>query len=148
EKPPSGTSPTTKRASTTTGGSQTGGAEKEPDAQRLPFSNFVANASIARVYLREVVVNDFQTQVKIDGGHVVMDPFKMALNGSPVIAGADIDMGVPGYKYNTSFDLRSVPLAPLVNTFSPDRKGQVGGTLTAQAKVVGQGITGANLQKN
>jgi hypothetical protein len=37
---------------------------------------------------------------------------------------------------------------PIVNSFQPDRKGQVGGTLTAQGKVTGSGTTGASLQKN
>ena len=35
-----------------------------------------------------------------------------------------------------------------MNSFQPERKGQVGGTVTAQARVSGAGITGASLQKN
>jgi hypothetical protein len=44
--------------------------------------------------------------------------------------------------------MNSVPLAPLVNSFQPERKGQIAGTLTTQAKIKGQGTTGASLQKN
>jgi len=57
-------------------------------------------------------------------------------------------LSVPGYKYDTSLDMNSVPLAPLVNSFQPEQKGKIGGTLTTQAKVKGQGTTGASLQKN
>ena len=42
----------------------------------------------------------------------------------------------------------AIPLAPLVNSFQPERKGQIGGTMTAQGHISGAGITGASLQKN
>jgi hypothetical protein len=77
-----------------------------------------------------------------------VSPFKLTLNGAPVNTTVDLDMGVPGYKYALAFNAQAIPLAPLVNTFQPDRKGQVGGALTAQAQISGIGTTGTNLQKN
>jgi len=124
------------------------GPAKEPEGMKLPLKNFVAEVAIDRMYLHEVEVTNLQTTAKIDGGHVVLNPFKLALNGAPVNANADLDLGVPGYKYDAGFSLQAVPLPPLVNSFAPDRKGQIGGTLSAQAKVTGAGITGASLQKN
>jgi hypothetical protein len=41
-----------------------------------------------------------------------------------------------------------IPLAPLVNSFQPERKGQLGGVLIASASLKGAGVTGAGLQKN
>ena len=64
------------------------------------------------------------------------------------IATLDLDLGVPGWKYDLSLSAQAVPLTPLVNSFQPDLKGQVGGTATAQARVTGAGVTGASLQKN
>ncbi len=122
--------------------------EQEPPAKQLPLKNFTADASIQRLYLHEVEITNFQTTVKIDGGHVVMNPFQLGLNGAPVKSGIDVDLGVPGYKYDVSFNAQAVPLAPLVDSFEPDRKGILSGTLTAQAKVNGTGTTGASLQKN
>jgi hypothetical protein len=61
---------------------------------------------------------------------------------------ADVDMGVPGYKYDLTFGAQSVPLTPIVNSFQPERKGQIGGTFTANAKIKGIGTTGASLQKS
>ena len=84
---------------------------------------------------------------KIDGGHVVMKPFQLVLNGAPVNATADLDLGVPGYKYDVGFNAQGIPLAPLVDTFQPARAGQMGGTLNANAQIGGAGITGASLQK-
>jgi hypothetical protein len=62
-------------------------------------------------------------------------------------ANVDLDMGVPGYKYDLSFGAQAVPLAPLVNSFQPERKGQLGGTFTANAKISGTGTSGESLQK-
>jgi len=123
-------------------------AEKEPDAVKLPLRNFTAEVNIGHCYLREVDIANFKTTTKIDGGHVLVKPLQLTLNGAPVNANVDLDMSVPGYKYDTSFAAQAIPLAPLVNSFAPDRKGDISGTLTANAKVSGAGTTGANLQKN
>jgi hypothetical protein len=114
----------------------------------LPVKNFTVAADIGKFHLREVEITHLQTTVKADGGHVTIKPFQLTLNGSPVNASVDLNLGVPGYKYDLDFGADRVPLAPLVNTFVPDRKGQMGGTFTAQAKLSGAGITGAGLQKN
>lgn len=142
EKP--ATAPTAPAQPSTTGG----GPEKEPEPVTLPLHNFTADANIRLVYLHEVEIADFQASTKLDGGHVVLNPFKLSLNGAPVNSTIDADLSVPGYKYNVSFGAQRIPLAPLVNSFQPDRKGQVGGTLTAQAQIAGAGTTGVNLQKN
>ncbi|HSU57276.1 MAG TPA: hypothetical protein VLT36_24760 [Candidatus Dormibacteraeota bacterium] len=122
--------------------------QKEPGPTTLPFKNFTADVNIGRFYLRELEITNWVTTAKVDGGHLVLNPFQLALNGAPVKANADIDLGVPGYKYDTSFGMQAVPFAPLVNSFAPERKGQMGGTLTVDAKVAGAGITGPNIQKN
>jgi len=123
-------------------------AGQEPTAVKLPLQNFMLTADIGRLYLHEVAVFNLNTAVKIDGGHVVLKPFQLALNGAPVNATADVDLGVPGYKYNVGFSAQNVPLTPLVDTFQPARAGQLGGALTADAQITGAGITGASLQKN
>jgi len=123
-------------------------ANQEPGPIKLPLHNFTAAATISHLYLHEIEIADWQTTVTIDGGHVVLNPFKLALNSAPVNTMLDIDLGVPGWKYDCSFSAQAIPLAPLVNTFQPERKGILGGTLTAQAKLAGAGITGASLQKN
>ncbi|HWW03641.1 MAG TPA: AsmA family protein [Candidatus Acidoferrum sp.] len=124
------------------------GPEQEPPAKKLPLQNFTAEASVGRLYLHEVVLTNFQAVTKIDGGHVVVNPFKLWVNGAPMNMLVDVDLGVPGYKYDCSFNADAVPLAPLVNTFQPERKGQLSGTFTAVAKITGAGTTGASMQKN
>ena len=120
----------------------------EPPVVTLPLQNFTVAANIGRLCLREVVITNFQTTVKLDTNHVTIKPFQLALNGAPVNATVDLDLSVPGYKYNLALDARQIPFAPLVNSFAPDRKGQLGGALTAHAQINGAGVTGTNLQKN
>jgi uncharacterized protein involved in outer membrane biogenesis len=123
-------------------------AGQEPPAVSLPLRNFTVAVDIGRLYLHEVAISNFVTTTKIDGGHIVLKPCQLVLNGAPVSATADVDLGVPGYKYSVSFNARGIPLAPLVDTFEPSRAGQMGGALTAVAQISGAGITGASLQKN
>ena len=133
------------RAETSAPGSS---QEKEPDPVKLPFRKFTAGVNIGRFYLREVEITNLQTTVLLDGSHVLLDPFKLALNGAPATAKADLDLGTPGYIYDVALDMKAIPLAPLVNSFQPERKGKVGGTITALANLKGKGTTGASLQKN
>jgi uncharacterized protein involved in outer membrane biogenesis len=123
-------------------------AGQEPPAIHLPLQNFTVAADIGKLYLHEVAISNFVTTVKIDGGHVVLKPFRLVLNGAPVNAAADVDLGVPGYKYNVAFNAQGVPLEPLVDTFVPARAGQMGGALSSDLQVGGAGVTGASLQKN
>ncbi len=123
-------------------------ANQEPPPVNLPLQNFTVAADIGQLYLHEIAVTNFQTTVKVDGGHVVVNPFLLALNGAPVNASVDLDLSVPGYKYNLAFGADQVPFAPLVDTFAPDRQGQLGGTLTAHMQIAGAGTTGADLKQN
>jgi uncharacterized protein involved in outer membrane biogenesis len=124
------------------------GPETEPEGKQLPVTNFTAEASIRRLYLHEVEVADFACSTRINGGRVTVDPFKLNLNGAPVSSTVDLDLGVRGYKYNLAFSSAPIPLAPLVNTFQPERKGLLSGTFTAQGNLKGEGTTGPSLQTN
>jgi hypothetical protein len=122
-------------------------SNEEPTAMQLPFRNFAMQATIGRLYLHEVEITNLQTTLNLDGGHVLLKPCRLTLNGAPVTATADLDLAVPGFKYDVTFTAHTVPLAPLVNSFQPDRAGQIGGSFTANAMVKGAGMTGSSLQK-
>ena len=124
------------------------GEQKEPDAVNLPFRNFTVDATIGRFYLREVDVANFQTTLKLNDNRVVLNPFQLTLNGAPVNAKADLNLGVPGYQYDVSFNADRVSIEPLANSFSPDYRNQAKGELLATAQIQGAGVTGASLQKS
>ena len=140
-------SPSQPQATTPTSSGGTTAPQSEPEAMTLPFTNFTADAAIGRFYLREIAISNLHAAVRIDGGRIVAKPLEMVLNGAKLGSSIDIDVGVPGYRYNLDFSAAQVPLAPLVNSFQPERKGQVGGTLTGVGQVSGAGITGPSLQK-
>lgn len=122
--------------------------EKEPDAIILPFRDFTFDVAIDHLYLHEVDAANVRANAKLDGGRVSVKPIQFTLNGAPVSGSLDLNLGVPGFEYEFTLDASDVPLPPLVNSFAPDRKGQLSGTATAAAQLKGAGVTGASLQKN
>jgi hypothetical protein len=98
--------------------------------------------------LREVAASNVQTTVKIEQSHVLIQPVELALNGAPVSADIDLDLGVPGWRYKIGFKGTNIPLEPLANSFSPDYRGRAKGDMFADVKIEGAGVTGANLRKN
>ena len=120
---------------------------KEPDAVKLPFRNLTFEATIGRFYLREVDAANFQFVAKLDGGHVLLKPAQLTLNGAPITATADLDLSVPGFKYDVVFSANGVPVEPLANSFSPTYRGQAKGVLIASGQIKGAGVTGVNLKR-
>jgi hypothetical protein len=123
-------------------------ANQEPAAMNLPFGNFTVDADIGRFYLEEVDVSNLQATVKLDGSRVTVNPFQLFLNGAPVKANVDLNLGLPGYQYDVSANADRIPIAPLANSFSPAYKDKAKGDLLFNVQVKGTGITGASLQKN
>ncbi len=145
----SSTNPATNSTSPTTTVSTTASnPNKEPDAVKLPLRNFIADLNLGHLFLREVDIASWQTTVLLDGGHVLIKPCQLTLNNAPVKATVDLHLDVPGYIYDVTFNADAIPLTPLVNSFAPDRKGQIAGTTSANAKIKGAGVTGASLKKN
>ena len=121
---------------------------QEPDALKLPLKNFIVDLNLGHLFLHEVDIANWQTTVLLDGGHVAVKPCQLTLNGAPIKATTDLNLGVPGYTYEVAFNADAIPLTPLVNSFAPDRKGQIAGTTSIGLQVKGAGVTGASLQKN
>jgi hypothetical protein len=121
---------------------------KEPDPIALPFQDFTANLNIGQFYLRQIAASNLTLTAKINKGEVRLNPVKLSLNGAPVSADILLNLGVPGYTYDLSFQTDRVPLEPIVNSLSTNSTGQMKGLLAANAKIKGAGTTGVNLQKN
>jgi len=121
---------------------------QEPAPVKLPLSNFTVDATVGRLYLHEIDAANFRTTLLLDGSHILLKPFQLTLNNAPVSATADLDLSVPGYKYNLAFNADGVPVEPLANTFSPTYRGQAQGTLIANLDLQGAGTTGRNLRTN
>ena len=121
---------------------------QEPEAMKLPLKNFTFDLNIGHLYLREVDITNWLATALLESGHMMLQPCQLTLNGAPVKAATDLHLDVPGYAYDVTFNADSIPLAPLVDSFAPDRKGQIEGTTSISVQVKGAGLTGAGLQKN
>ena len=120
----------------------------EPAPVELPFHNFNLALNIGQLYLREITINNWLANVKLDGGKIELKPFDLALNGASLKTAANLNLGVPGYQYDLGLSAERIPLEPIVNTFQPEKRGQIKGDLIAHAQVKGAGVTGVSLRKN
>lgn len=120
----------------------------EPAAIQLPFQQFTFGLNIGALYLREITIQNWQATALLDGGQILLKPFQLLLNGASLAVTANLDLGLPGYKYDVTLGADRIPLEPIVNTFSPEQRGQIKADLLSSAHLKGQGITGASLQKN
>jgi hypothetical protein len=120
----------------------------EPEPSTLPFKPLSVELNLAKVFLGEVTLAGAKGSLVIDGGRIKLNGLQCVLNGSPVRISADLDQGIKGTSYDLSCQLDGVPLEPLVNTFSPDLRGQVNGNLVANAQIKGAGVTGIQLRQN
>jgi hypothetical protein len=121
--------------------------QKEPEPTKLPFRDTVADIQIKRLYLREIDIANFRGTAKINESLVLLKPFEMTLNGKPLSASIDLNLGVPGYQYEIACQADHVPVEPLANSLSPDYKGRMKGELLANVHIKGAGTTGVNLKK-
>lgn len=121
---------------------------KEPDPVKLPFKDFKAELDIKKLYLREIAAENWLTTLLLSGSQVKIDPAQLSLNGAPVSAHVNLDLSVPGYRYDIAAKADKVPLAPLANSFAPDYKNRAAGDLFANIGIKGAGTTDKSLQQN
>ncbi len=116
------------------------------ETNQLPYKNFILEANVGHFYLRDLAASNFQASARLDHDRVSMKQFQFTMNGSQARATAAIDMSVPGYKYTLTFSGTNLPSAPIWDTFNPQDKGKLSGTLTAFAEVYWAGASSTNLQ--
>ncbi len=124
------------------------GPQTEPPPIHLPIGDFTAEVNVGRFYLREIAITNLLAKAKLAESHVNLDPVQLGLNGAPVKASVDLDLGSPGYRYSVFLGGDKIPLEPLANTFMPDKRGLYKGDLIINTQIKGAGVTGASLQKS
>jgi len=120
----------------------------EPAPLTLPIRQLAVELDIAKVLLREIQVADWKTRLNLKGSEVVIDPLSLTVNQAPITGKVTANLGVAGYSYDNRLRIDRLPLEPFVASFLPERKGQIHGTLLAQADLRGAGVTGASLGSN
>ena len=122
--------------------------EVEPEPMSLPFTQFAGDINIAKFFLREVAISNLVTKATIDHGRINLNPVSLTLNGGAVSLIALANVAVRGYEYDVNAKMDRVPVEPLVNTFAPEKNGQIKGDFLAGVQIKGAGVTGPNLKKN
>lgn len=116
-----------------------------PEKQELPFKDFVLDAKIGHVFLREVSATNVLAGMRIDGSRVDMKPISLVLNGAPVNGAIALDLARDSY--DLAMKLDAVPIEPLANSFASEYRGRAKGALNGNFQIKGVGTTGASLQK-
>jgi hypothetical protein len=120
----------------------------EPAPITLPLRQLAVDVNIAKILLREIEIADWKTRLSLKDSVIAIDPLSLKINGAPVTAKVTANIGVPGYRYDTQMRIDRLSLEPFINSFAPERKGQIHGTLLANANIRGAGVTGTSLSSN
>ncbi|MCX6859096.1 MAG: AsmA family protein [Verrucomicrobia bacterium] len=120
----------------------------EPAPITLPLRQLAVDVNIAKILLREIQIADWKTRLTLKDSVIAIDPLSLKINGAPITAKVTANVGVPGYRYDTQLRIERLSLEPFINSFAPERKGQIHGTLLANANIRGAGVTGASLSSN
>jgi hypothetical protein len=122
--------------------------EVEPPAMQLPVKLVTGEIQIGRCFLRELIVSEVNAAARVETNRILLDPISAKLNGAPLTAKVDVNVGVPGYQYEIGFLAKNIPIEPVANSFSPEYRGQAKGDFFAALDLKGAGVTGPSLQKN
>jgi hypothetical protein len=118
----------------------------DPAPVRLPVQQFVLDARVDRLTARQLVLSNLVLGARLSEGLLAVKPFEATLNGAPVRALLDANLGVPGWLYNVDLALDRVPLRPLVESFAPAGTPAAAGELTLNGEIKGAGFSDDSLR--
>ena len=128
--------------------STTPAKEGEPEPMELPVNRLNATLQFDQLFAREIVVTDWLTEVVVEKSGIKVAPLSLTLNGAPVKGHANVDLSVPGYRYDLALETSQLPAGPFIGSLNPTLKGVYDGMLDVGLDVDGAGVTGVNLKKN
>ena len=120
----------------------------EPAPIRLPFKNLKATVQADQLFAREMVITEGLMHVELTPRGVKVAPLELALNGAPLKGAADLDLSVPGYRYDLELKAEQVAADPLIASLSPTLKGVYDGRVNLGLDLAGAGLTGASIRKS
>ncbi|MBA4150436.1 MAG: hypothetical protein H0X66_20180 [Verrucomicrobia bacterium] len=123
-------------------------ANEEPEPMNLPVGKITLTANIGQFFLREIAVTDLKVNGGVAGNRVTLSPMQMTMNGAPMKADVDVDLGVRGYGYKISFSADHVPLQPIANSFMPENRDRYQGQIVANGNITTIGTTGTSLRQH
>jgi hypothetical protein len=150
-----------KRVGTSSGtaGAKSGGAVPKPTGESTPAVEPApvdlggmpvrVNLDLRNISYKQLLLSSCKGEVRLQDNQVMLEGLEMLLNQAPIRLSGKVDLGVKGYKYELRTDLQNMLLAPVVQSFMPEQKGKVEGTLKRlETTMSGAGITRPSLEKN
>lgn len=114
----------------------------------LPIGHLAVDTRLTNLFYRDIAVSNWVTRVEIKQDHVVVNPLTLFLNGAPVSASADVNLGVPGYVYDLKGSLSGVPVPPLAKSLLSADLVDLSGTINATLDLKGAGVDGVDLRQH
>ncbi len=122
--------------------------QAEPAPMELPVERLTATAQLDQLHLREIAASEWRTHVIVEKQRIQVDPLQLTMNGAPIKAAADLDLSVPGYRYQVDANTQALPAGPLIGSLQPAMKGLYDGDIDVNVAVKGAGVTGVNLKQH
>ncbi len=123
------------------------GPQPEPGPLNLPL---LANGTVrlnSLVYQTLTITNPSFVW-RLADNVLTIDNLKGGVTGGTVSAGARVNLGTPGYSYDTRLALQGIQADQLVTAFAPKASGSVFGTMGLAATLHGRGIRADSLRRN
>ncbi|MCW5558188.1 MAG: hypothetical protein KIT22_10205, partial [Verrucomicrobiae bacterium] len=115
---------------------------------KWPVGRIEWDSRLDALHLREIAISNWITHAEVTADRIQVAPSQLTLNGAPVSAEADLQLGVPGHVYDLKASAAGVPLRPLASVVSPTDLADLTGTLDAVVDLKGLSPLGSALRKN
>lgn len=121
---------------------------EDPAPMDLPVKLVTANLKIDEFYARQIKVTKWITDVRVEKNRIQVEPLKLSLNGAEVTGHSNLDLSVPGFRYDVGLKTAGMPVGPFVASVVPSLAGVGDGKLDLNLEVDGEGMTGTKLRKH
>jgi hypothetical protein len=119
-----------------------------PEPSAIQFNGLTAEVAVNRLVIAEMNVEKISASARFEGTRAMLYASSFTLNGAPVNLAGTVDFAPPAMVYDLKFKADGVPIAPVVNTFMPERKGQYAGTFSGNSAIKGRGMGGDDFRQN
>jgi len=114
---------------------------------RLPVGRFEWDSRLDAVYLKELAVSNWVAHADATADHVKLAPFQMTLNGAPVSAEVEVQLGGPAPLADFKLSAAGVPVRPLASALLPADLADLNGVLDAAVDLKGVSSLGTELRR-
>ncbi|MCX7847588.1 MAG: AsmA-like C-terminal region-containing protein [bacterium] len=121
-----------------------------PEPPPLPLYGRDASVRvrIEELRARELLFLPLYLDLSLNNGQLTLRTPELRLNGGRIDLSADADLTLTGYAYRLALSLTNLPLQPIFNTFTPDRRDTIDGLLATELTLAGRGIRLPSLSRN